>query len=143
MKEVVDVKDLALEIKATFDLLSPFIEKHTLVVCPDCKKVCCADRHGLYDDDDLSFLNALGEESCQESGSFNKNDSCRYIYETGCSLERWRRPYRCTFFFCDALLKSIESDDPKLYRAFMSYFQHLVYLRQKLIEDKELEPENV
>ena len=38
-----------------------------------------------------------------------------------------------TGFFCDGLLKSIEDDNAKLYRAFIGYFQHLVSLRQRLI----------
>jgi hypothetical protein len=53
---------------------------------------------------------------------------------TGCSLERWKRPFRCTHFFCDPLLKSLENDNAKLYRSFVEYFQYLLSVRQKLIE---------
>ena len=126
-------KEIAYEIKETFDLVSPFIEKHTLLVCPDCEKVCCADKHGRYDGDDLCFLNSLGIEVSQDGPERNEECSCRFITEKGCSLERWMRPFRCTFFFCDGLLKSIEDDNAKLYRAFLGYFQHLVSLRQRLL----------
>ena len=126
-------RELALEIRETFHLVSPFIEKHTLLVCPDCEKVCCADKHGRYDSDDLLFLNSLGVESSQNGPECNEEGSCRYIMEKGCSLQRWMRPFRCTFFFCDVLLKSIEDDNAKLYRAFTGYFQHLVSLRQRLL----------
>ena len=129
-------REIANEIKETFHLVSPFIEKHTLLVCPDCEKVCCADKHGRYDSDDLLFLNSLGIEASQNGPELNEEGSCRFITETGCTLERWMRPFRCTFFFCDGLLKSIEDDNAKLYSAFIEYFQHLVYLRQRLLEQE-------
>jgi hypothetical protein len=128
------VTDLAQEIREAFNTVSPFIEKHTSIVCPECKRVCCADKHGRYDSDDLLFLKALGMEVSQDHHGREESDSCRFITETGCSLERWKRPFRCTFFFCDPLLKSLEHDNAKLYRAFVGYFQHLVSLRQRLIE---------
>jgi hypothetical protein len=127
--------ELALQIKEAFNTVSPFIEKHSAIVCPECKKVCCADKHGRYDDDDVTFLKSLGERHDQESNGMDKEGSCRFIFETGCSLERWRRPFRCTLFFCDALLKSLENDNAKLHMAFVEYFQYLVSLREKLIEE--------
>jgi hypothetical protein len=127
-----DRAELARELKEAFDTVSPFIEKHTAVVCPDCKEVCCADKHGRHDDDDRLFLEALGTD-IPECPDEKKGDSaCRFMGETGCSLERWMRPYRCTLFFCDALSKSLECDNAKLYRAFLDYFDHLVFLRREL-----------
>jgi hypothetical protein len=126
-------REIAHEIKETFALVSPFIEKHTSLVCPECEKVCCADKHGCYDSDDLFFLNSLGIEVSQDGPERNEEGSCRYITDKGCSLQRWMRPFRCTFFFCDRLLKSIEDDNAKLYRAFTGYFQYLVSLRQRLL----------
>jgi hypothetical protein len=130
---VTDRNELARGLKEAFNTVSPFIEKHTAIVCPECEKVCCADRHGRYDSNDLLFLESLGADIPQFSDERKENDACRFINETGCSLERWMRPYRCTFFFCDALLKSLESDNAKLYRAFIDYFQHLVSLRRELL----------
>ena len=130
----VDTEEIALELKETFHAVSPFIEKHTALVCPECEKVCCADKHGRYDTNDLFFLNALGITVSDDVSDRKESDTCRYIGTQGCTLERWMRPFRCTFFFCDALLKSLEQDNAKLYRAFMDYFQHLTMLRQKLLE---------
>lgn len=124
--------EIAEEMRETFNLLSPFIEKHTSIVCPDCDKVCCAERHGCYDGDDIFFLKALGIDVSQEVINTGGNGPCRFISEKGCVLERWKRPFRCTHFFCDALLKSLENDNAKLYRAFVEYFRHLIRLRQKL-----------
>jgi hypothetical protein len=126
-------KELACQLKEAFNTVSPFIEKHTAIVCPECETVCCADKHGRYDSNDLLFHESLGTEIPVLSEGRNENDACRFIGETGCSRERWMRPYRCTFFFCDSLLKSLENDNAKLYRAFRDYFQYLVSLRHELI----------
>ena len=128
-----DRSDLAEEIKAAFNTVSPFIEKHTSIVCPTCEKVCCIDKHSKYDKDDNVFIEALCAEMPLKDSDCRESDPCRYLAERGCSLERWMRPYRCTFFFCDPLLKSLENDNAKLYRAFVEYFKHLVALREKLL----------
>lgn len=125
--------EIAEELREAFNAVSPFIEKHTRIVCPNCKNLCCADRHARYDSDDIIFLNALGADTVQEHNDRAEDSPCRFMVETGCSLVRWMRPFRCTFFFCDPLLKSLENDNAKLYRAFMDYFRHLVYVRQNLI----------
>lgn len=128
-----DLREIAYEMREMFDLLSPFLEKHTSSICPACENVCCADKHGRYDGDDLLFLDALGiEVPSEETGRKYDDQSCRYMTERGCFLPRWMRPYRCTFFFCDRLLKSIQEGDTKLYRAFIGYFQYLIHLRQRL-----------
>jgi hypothetical protein len=127
-------KEIAREMREAFETISPFIDKHTSEVCHACREVCCADRHGIYDRDDRLFLNALGIKIPPDESEDDGEGPCRHITENGCKLERWMRPYRCTFFFCNVLLKSIENDNAKLYRAFISYFNHLVSLRQRLAE---------
>jgi hypothetical protein len=129
-----DKKEIALELREALNTLSPFIEKHTAVVCPECRNLCCADRHGRYDEKDVFFLTQLGADIPAYTDDRGGTGACRFMTETGCSLERWMRPYRCTFFFCTPLLKSLENDSAKLYRAFLDYFQNMVMLRQKLLE---------
>ncbi|MBI4826153.1 MAG: hypothetical protein HY807_06990 [Nitrospirae bacterium] len=125
--------EIAQELREAFNTVSPFIEKHTSIVCPGCKNICCADRHGRYDSDDIIFLKAIGADFVQDHSGRDENSTCRFMTATGCSLVRWMRPFRCTFFFCNPLLKSLENDNAKLYRAFMDYFKHLVDVRQNLI----------
>jgi len=126
--------ELARELREAFNAVSPFIEKHTALVCPDCKKVCCIDKHGRYDNNDLVFLQAVGVKVLQRSSDHKETEPCRFLNDNGCSRERWERPFRCTYFFCDRLLKSLENDSAKLYRAFLEYFQYLVSVRHELLE---------
>ncbi len=127
-------KELALELKEAFAAVSPFIEKHTALVCPDCEHLCCKDKHGRYDGNDLVFLKAIGAELLPAQHDRKESGPCRFMSERGCSIERWKRPFRCTHFFCDPLLKSLENDNAKLYRAFVEYFQYLISVRQKLLD---------
>jgi hypothetical protein len=126
--------ELADDVKQAFKAVSPFIEKHTAIVCPECRKVCCIDKHGRYDTHDLEFLQALGVKKHHDLPDREESAPCRFLNEKGCSRERWERPFRCTQFFCDVLLKSLENDNAKLYRAFVDYLQHLISVRQRLLE---------
>ena len=126
--------EMARELRDAFALVSPFIEKHTAVVCPECKHLCCKDKHGRYDGDDLAFLNAVGADIPPDHPGREESGPCRHMTDKGCALDRWMRPFRCTHFFCDPLLNSLENDNAKLYRAFVEYFQYLVNLRQRFLE---------
>ncbi len=127
-------KEVAHELKNAFSAVSHFIEKHTSIVCPECEKVCCIDKHGRYDKNDIVFLRALSIEIYNDISGWEETDLCRFLNEEGCSRHRWERPFRCTHFFCDPLLNSLENDNAKLYRKFIGNLQHLVGLRSRLLD---------
>ncbi len=129
-----NLEELAFEIKEVFRTVSPFIEKHTAIVCPDCTHLCCRDKHGRHDQDDITFLRAIHETVPADQPDRDASGPCRYMSNRGCTLERYARPFRCTHFFCDPLLHSLENDNAKLYRAFIEYFQHLISIRQKFLD---------
>ncbi len=120
------------ELNSAFDSVSPYIERHTSVVCPSCEDVCCINRHSFYDDRDLIFVHALGLSDNTSCPDIKDTDPCRFLGKTGCMLPRYKRPFRCTWYFCDRLLKSMESDSPKEYRVFISALQDLQSARQKI-----------
>ena len=134
MKKEIDNKALAKDLKDAFNMVSPFIEKHTAIVCPDCEDICCKDKHARHDHDDLVFMKVMGVDISSDNLGLEESDPCRNMTQTGCSLERWMRPFRCTSFFCDPLLKSMEEDNAKLYRAFMMFFEHMVSSRKILLD---------
>lgn len=136
IESVSDLKERALELKEAFRAVSPFIEKHTSIVCPECEQVCCVDKHGIYDKNDIVFIEALGGTGPYDIADRQETDPCRFLNDAGCSRERWMRPFRCTHFFCDPLLKSLEKDNAKLYRAFLEYLQCLVSTRNNLLEQE-------
>ncbi|MBI4680360.1 MAG: hypothetical protein HY753_03915 [Nitrospirae bacterium] len=122
------------ELKEAFDSVSPYIQKHTSQVCPSCPKVCCIDRHGRYEENDLIFIAAMRLDNLNCESDRPDTDPCRFLSEKGCSLPRYRRPFRCTWYFCEKLLDSMKDDGAREYKSFISALQKLQGLRQKLLE---------
>jgi|Deesub1362A_J573_1020465.scaffolds.fasta_scaffold00890_1 hypothetical protein len=122
-----------LKIKTLLETISPFIERHTSAVCPSCENVCCIDRHGSYETEDLIFLEALGTELPGEKPKDKDTEPCRFLTSKGCRLPRWKRPFRCTWYFCPPLLETMPKDNPKEYRKFTGMLQKLLALRRKLL----------
>jgi hypothetical protein len=124
----------ARELKYLFDSLTPFIQRHTERVCPVCETVCCIDRHGRYDKEDKIFISALGIHIPAFIPDRKDTDPCQFLTSRGCSIERWQRPFRCTWYFCDALLESMKDDRGRPYRSFVHSLQKLVLIRQQLLK---------
>ena len=130
-----DIMEFAFKIKNEFDTVSQFIQKHTSKVCPFCKKVCCIDKHGYYDREDLVFFSALGVALPPHRPRRKDNDPCRFLNGNGCFLERWKRPFRCTWYFCEPLLESMGEDSGRVYRDFISSFQSMMSIRQRFLQE--------
>jgi len=126
-------KEIANELKKIFNAVSPFIEKHTALICPLCERVCCINKHGSHTKDDIYFFTALGIKAPFINRNKKETDPCGYLAENGCSLRRWERPFRCTWFFCDPLLESMKVNG-RAYREFVNSLNTLILVRQKLIE---------
>jgi len=118
--------------RLAYNRVSPFIEHHTSRVCPTCNKVCCIDRHGTHELEDLAFMEALGEFSPPGQPLDMDTLPCRQLSATGCGLKRWQRPYRCTWYFCTALLESMPGEDPRGYRQFINDLRELQALRHEV-----------
>lgn len=125
-------RELATDMKRAYDEVSPFIELHTARVCPNCLKVCCIDRHGTHEPEDLAFIEALGQGPPPEPPLKDDTLPCRQLGPAGCGLERWRRPFRCTWYFCAALLEEMPEESPREYRRFMDKLGVLQRLRNQI-----------
>ncbi len=121
----------ALLIKEAFEKLTPYIERHTQRVCPDCRKVCCANKHGTPEAEDLLLFSALEIEPVSASGP--PDALCSHLTPKGCPLPRWHRPFRCKWYFCGPLLESMQEEGGRDYRAFVGDLERLVTLRRELL----------
>jgi len=102
------VKELAQRIKKEIEKISPFIQKSTEAVCPQCKDVCCLSKHGYYNYEDLIYIYALGLKPPHHD--FGKKDStpCQFLSDKGCVMDRSVRPSGCNWYFCDILSDHME-----------------------------------
>ncbi len=109
--------------------LSPVIEAYTAAVCPGCRDVCCKQRHGVMNEEDLRYCAALGTPPPAYDPGRMQDGPCQFMGASGCIHPRWLRPWRCTAYFCDALLAAMNSGPPKTVRHISSLIQEIVDLR--------------
>lgn len=127
-------------IKTLYERVSPLIEEYTCRVCPDCDYICCRARHYRYDEYDRVFLEGLGawrtlEDPSGGSASDGEDSLCPMLSAQGCRLKRWQRPFRCTWFFCDALLTEMDRISAYSEEHVFGIIREIQYLRGSLLED--------
>jgi hypothetical protein len=127
------VKELALNIKDGIERLSPFIQQNTQAVCPDCKDVCCINKHGYYNYEDLIYISALGLKLPPCEFRRKDSDPCQFLTENGCSMERSFRPSGCNWYFCDSLFDRMEKLPE--YQEFDNSLQDVVDLWMELMKE--------
>jgi hypothetical protein len=131
--ELDKVRKLAGDIRLGIEKISLFIQSATAVICPSCKNVCCISKHGYFNYEDIIYLTALGLKPPAFESSGNDSDPCRFLSETGCSMERSVRPSGCNWYFCDSLLDRMEADPA--YPVFDDALQEVASLWLNLMEE--------
>lgn len=127
--------DIARLIKAKIEGIDQFIQENTSKVCPFCKKKCCINRHGYYDNLDILYIMALGMEPPAYRQGLSDTDPCQFLSEHGCVKERYLRPFRCNWYFCEALLNHMEQGPVRPYREFIRVFNEILDLRSELLNE--------
>jgi hypothetical protein len=105
---------------------SPLIEEYTAAVCPDCTDVCCRQKHGLYRERDISYLDGLGMTVPTRDGARPLEGPCEAMGPTGCVHPRWLRPFKCTWYFCEPLLAALDEGPQKKARRLSAVMQEMI-----------------
>jgi hypothetical protein len=90
--------------RSILEVLSDRFDRWTAVVCPSCRTICCQHARVAYGFRDLVFLHALN--LCPPPLQLRDHDDavCRYLGPQGCDIERIRRPFVCTWYYCGPML---------------------------------------
>ena len=132
------VRNTAFEVRDIIETISLSIEPLTAVVCPDCISVCCINKHSRYDRSDIIFMTALGNDIPEDKTGTEDTAPCRFLGRNGCILERSSRPYRCTWFFCAALMDQImQQASATEYRKFIEMLRNITQNRTTMMNDFE------
>lgn len=132
---------LARKVRKGIEIIDPFIQRHTSVVCHRCRKVCCVGKHAYYDNEDLIYLYALGHKP-EGFVHTNGSEPCQFLSFTGCRLERTIRPSGCNWYFCETLHEYMERTSLRGYKAFDETLQDVIDLWKEMVNDfKEKEEE--
>ena len=130
----VEIKEAASRIARLLEEIDPLILEDTALVCPRCTEVCCISRHGRYAFDDLVFLTALGKKIAVDGNCLPWHMPCHYLGSGGCVLPRVMRPYRCTWYFCDSLMKETGAKGPRQIRDFYALLRKITAERSTMLE---------
>jgi hypothetical protein len=131
-EELAGIRSTAQEVRARIGAVDSFIQRHTSTVCPQCRKVCCINRHAYYNVDDLIYIYALGLKP-HEYERREDTEPCQFLSVKGCRLDRALRPSGCNWYFCDSLFSSMETTSGNAYREFDDALQELADLWMELI----------
>lgn len=107
---------------------SALIEEYTAAVCPDCTDVCCKQKHGMFRENDILYLLALGVEEPPRDQKRHPDAPCELMGPGGCSHPRWLRPFKCTWYFCDPLLKALNDGPARKSRQLSALLQEMADL---------------
>ena len=123
---------VARKLKALLIESSPVIEGYTRQVCPGCVDVCCRQRHGMFTGVDRSYLDALGEPVPSHDDAHALDGPCQFLGPDGCDKPRWQRAWKCTWYFCDPLLRAIAEGPQKQARALSTLHGEILRLYDQL-----------
>ncbi len=129
------VQRMASLLRAEIDAVDGFIQLNTSQVCPDCRKVCCINKHSYHDYHDLIYITLLGMTPPPYREDVDDADPCQFLSEYGCTIDRPIRPFRCNWHFCSELIAFMNSGPAKPMREFNLHFKELQALRQEMIEN--------
>lgn len=111
---------------------SPVIEEYTAAICPGCTDVCCRQKHGTFRENDILYLRALGVEVPKRDQGRPLEGPCEWMGPMGCGHPRWLRPFKCTWYFCEPLLKALSESPPRKARRMSAMLQEMADLYGEL-----------
>jgi len=111
---------------------SPLMEEYTRELCPGCTDVCCRQKHGIYRERDILYLNALGTAIPARDPERLLDGPCEALGEHGCAHPRWLRPFKCTWYYCDPILKALNNGPQKKARALSVVMKEMIHLYDEI-----------
>jgi len=92
---------------------SPLMEEYTRELCPGCTDVCCRQKHGIYRERDILYLDALRSSIPARDPARPPEGPCEALGRFGCTHPRWLRPFKCTWYFCSPLIEAMNQGPQK------------------------------
>jgi len=131
MKTEESLSSIATRLKELLIGVSPLIEEYTWQVCPQCQDVCCKQKHAIPEEKDILYMKLIGLPMSSLENR-DPESPCQFLGEKGCIKPRWQRPLRCTWYFCEALLRAMDEGDQRKARRLIDMIKEIVNLSGKL-----------
>jgi hypothetical protein len=111
---------------------SAMIEEYTREVCPSCTDVCCKQKHGAYRERDIIYLNAISALILITDRNLPPESQCEFLGVKGCIHPRWLRPFKCTWYFCEPIVKAMQDRPQRSARALTAVMEEMIRLYDAL-----------
>lgn len=121
-------------IQDRFEILFNVFDHFALQVCPTCQSVCCFEARVAFDFRDLLFMHSLNFEIPPHQLRRNDSEHCRYLGPEGCLLPRIGRPFVCTWYYCEPMLRLFRRLPAKTQRRLSAIMTEIQKLRA-IMED--------
>lgn len=90
------------EIRNRLASLFPIMDRLCRATCPECADICCHHACVWVDFKDLLFSHLAGIKIPAHQLIRHRFERCRYATPSGCGLDRFQRPFICTWYLCPA-----------------------------------------
>ena len=111
---------------------SAMIEEYTREACPSCTDVCCRQKHGAYRERDIIYLNAINALIPATDRTRPPESRCEFLGTDGCIHPRWLRPFKCTWYFCEPIVKAMRDRPQRSARALTTVMEEMIRLYDAL-----------
>lgn len=112
--------------------LDATMTEYCRLTCPTCEDPCCRGLKVFFNQTDLLYLVALGEQLPVGQTRAHESAPCRYLSERGCLLPRVARPYVCVWFLCEAQMELFQAEPAPFQRQFIMTMQDIRACRLSL-----------
>lgn len=129
------VRNLSQEVAALVLSMGAAQQGACAAVCPECRSVCCINRHAFHEHEDLVYLAALGESMPSYKEEIEETAPCQFLGDCGCSVSRHLRPHRCNTYFCTPMLEYLETGPAPQYRQFIHDLERVNRKREEMLEE--------
>ncbi len=122
------------EVRQAFECLNPVWEELCSATCPDCRDICCTASRVWFEFRDLLLIHLLGLKVPPGQTRANLTEGCRYLTPQGCDRPRLNRPWRCSWYLCQAQVDLISARPPKAQRLVSGAIQRVLDNRQLMTD---------
>ncbi|MCX8027028.1 MAG: hypothetical protein N3A62_04120 [Thermodesulfovibrionales bacterium] len=133
-----DLKDAlqpkAQKILSLINGIDGIIQNITSSVCINCTDICCKNKHSYYELSDIIYLCLIQEELPTQRNDLLEMEPCQFLSKNGCILKRYKRPFRCNWYFCTDLINFVGEYGKRQGRTMTDTMQLIINTRNEIIE---------
>lgn len=124
----------AQEVCRAMEAMIPVWEELCALTYATCRDNCCTASRVWFEYPDLLLFHLLGLAIPPGQTRSDLTQPCRYLTPMGCSQPRLIRPWRCSWYLCQAQLDLLTTRPPREQRRISATLQRILDNRRRMTE---------